>query len=116
MTEVKSIRNAEHYTWGNNCDGWHLLRSKGLSVIREKMPSGTSELKHFHANAQQLFYILSGVATFTVEEETVVVHANESLHIPASVKHFIANATTEALEFLVISQPEAQGDRQNMES
>ena len=27
MTTVKvaSVRNAEHYVWGDGCDGWHLL-------------------------------------------------------------------------------------------
>gem|GEM_PF-6281536 len=24
---------AEHCVWGNQCDGWHLLRTSGLSVI-----------------------------------------------------------------------------------
>jgi mannose-6-phosphate isomerase-like protein (cupin superfamily) len=115
MTEVKSIHNAEHYTWGDGCDGWHLLRSKGLSVIQEKMPPGTSELLHFHSNAQQLFYILSGVATFTVGEKTIVVHSGESIHIPEFVKHSVANKNTEALELLVISQPESHGDRQNIQ-
>ena len=38
---VKSIKNAEHYQWGNACDGWHLLKSETLSVIQEKMPAGT---------------------------------------------------------------------------
>jgi mannose-6-phosphate isomerase-like protein (cupin superfamily) len=115
MSAVRSIRNAEHYTWGDGCDGWHLLQSKGLSVIQEKMPPGTSELLHFHFNAQQLFYILSGVATFTIENEIVIVEANESIHILASVKHSISNKNAEALEFLVISQPESHGDRQNVQ-
>ena len=23
---IISINNAEHYTWGEGCDGWHLLK------------------------------------------------------------------------------------------
>ncbi len=32
-----SIEKAEHYLWGGNCDGWHLLKRDDMSVI-----SGTS--------------------------------------------------------------------------
>jgi oxalate decarboxylase/phosphoglucose isomerase-like protein (cupin superfamily) len=34
-----------------------------LSVIEEQMPSGASEVRHYHRNAQQFFFILSGQAT-----------------------------------------------------
>jgi mannose-6-phosphate isomerase-like protein (cupin superfamily) len=113
MLQVKSIENAEHYSWGDNCDGWHLLKSDSLSVIRERMPTDTSEQLHFHTHAQQLFYILSGIATFEVEGEIIVVNENESLHIPKGVKHCIGNKSDSILEFLVISEPKSHGDRHN---
>jgi len=37
--EPVSTRNGEHYIWGDVCDGWHLARAAGLSVIEERMPS-----------------------------------------------------------------------------
>ncbi len=113
-TMIKSIHNTEHYTWGNNCDGWHLLKSDTLSVIRERMPVGTFEQMHFHERAQQLFYILSGEATFDVEGKTFVVRANESLHIAKGTKHCISNKGNESLEFMVISEPKSHGDRINL--
>jgi hypothetical protein len=36
---VISRDNAEHYFWGTGCDGWHLVRESGLSVIEECMPA-----------------------------------------------------------------------------
>lgn len=36
-----SIANAEHYRWGNQCDGWHLVRAAELSIIEESMPADT---------------------------------------------------------------------------
>lgn len=35
-----SIENGEHYTWGEGCDGWHLAKTPGLSVIRERVVVG----------------------------------------------------------------------------
>lgn len=110
----KSIRNAEHYVWGEKCDGWHLLKTDSLSVIQELMPPGTSEQLHYHERAQQLFYILEGIAHFEVEGEELIVHAKESLHILPATKHKIQNRQkNELLHFLVISVPKSHGDRIN---
>lgn len=113
---IKSIKNAEHYQWGNACDGWHLLKSDTLSVIQEKMPAGTFEQVHFHNKAQQLFFILSGTATFDINGEKYSVIANESIHVPKMTKHFISNSSEAELHFLVISEPKAHGDRVNVPS
>jgi len=103
--------NAEHYTWGDNCDGWHLLKEDGISVIQERMPPGTEEVYHYHENARQLFHILSGKATFIVDRKTVEVSKGDSLHIHPGTAHKIINRTDEDITFLVISNPPSHGDR-----
>lgn len=114
MINKISTENAEHYSWGSNCDGWHLLKNERLHVIQERMPAGAFEQAHYHSNAQQLFFVLSGIATFEVEDEVVTVRSNESLHIPKSIKHCIKNNEAEDLIFLLISEPPAQNDRINL--
>jgi mannose-6-phosphate isomerase-like protein (cupin superfamily) len=111
---VTSTDNAEHYNWGENCDGWHLLRTDSLSVIQERMPPATSEQLHFHEYAQQVFYILSGTATFEIEGETKTVQLNQSIHIPKKTRHRIINNGNIDLHFLVISEPKSRGDRVNL--
>ncbi len=106
-----STENAQHYKWGNNCDGWHLLSSPHLSVIQEKMPPGTKEVMHFHERSEQLFYILEGQATFILNQEKLVLEAQEALHIPALTPHQIQNISDSDLHFLVISHPKSHGDR-----
>jgi len=63
---VISKDNAEHYKWGEVCDGWHLVKSQNLSVIQELVPPGCSEVQHYHKRSEQFFYILSGTATLKV--------------------------------------------------
>lgn len=104
-------QNAEHYTWGENCDGWHLLKSDSLSVIQERMPSGTSEVLHYHVKAQQVFFILSGTAIIEIEGIGYKLKSLESITIKNGLKHKITNDSLEDLQFLVISEPKAQGDR-----
>ena len=111
---ITSVKNAEHYLWGDGCDGWPLLRSDCLSVIQERMPPGTAEQLHYHERAQQVFYILAGTATFEIEGETMTVLAGQSLHILPMARHRISNATDTDLHFLVISEPKTQGDRINI--
>lgn len=113
---IRSKENSEHYYWGQQCSGWHLVKSEQLSVIEELMPPNTSEKKHFHEHSQQFFRILKGVATFMLEHETVQVPAGQGIHIPPKTKHQIRNDQEENLEFIVISQPTTRGDRIEVES
>ncbi len=105
---------SEHYTWGHNCDGWHLLKTDTLSIIQERMPSGTEEASHFHHKAQQFFYILSGLATFEIEGKVIELNPNEGLHVAPNQKHKIKNNHKSDLNFLVISEPKSHGDRTNI--
>lgn len=111
---TKSTTNAEHYIWGDNCDGWHLAKTDSLSVIQERMPAGTAEQYHFHRKAQQVFYILQGTATFTIEGNLQIVNSGESLHIPVLCKHKISNESDADLHFIVVSEPKSHGDRENI--
>lgn len=112
---VINTQNSEHYTWGHDCDGWHLLKSDTLSVIQELMPSGAEEGLHYHSKAQQLFFVLKGSAVMEVEGTSYVLYAQDSLHIAPGLKHKISNVEAEDLHFLVISEPKAHGDRTNVE-
>lgn len=108
---VISKHLAEHYTWGNHCDGWHLVKSESLSVIQERVPSGCSEARHFHTKAEQFFYILSGVASMELEGKTFIVNPNQGIHIPAGSKHQLSNQHESDLVFIVTSTPPSHADR-----
>lgn len=53
-----SKENAEHYVWGDDCDGWYLVNLQDMLIIHEKMPAGTSEKRHFHSVSRQFFFVL----------------------------------------------------------
>lgn len=106
-----SVASAEHYIWGQGCDGWHLVKEESFSVIEEKMPAGTAEERHRHARARQFFYVLSGVLTFEMEGITHVVAAGSGIDVPPGAAHTAANAGPGEARFLLVSVPPAQGDR-----
>jgi mannose-6-phosphate isomerase-like protein (cupin superfamily) len=108
-----SIASAEHYVWGDVCDGWHLLKHPSLSVIQERVPPGAGEIRHFHSNARQFFYVLTGVATLEFDGRSLELKAGEGCEITPTIRHRFANRSAEEVSFLVISAPSTQGDRTN---
>ena len=111
---VTTLANAEHYLWGQNCDGWHLLRSDSLSIIYERMPPGSQEARHFHSKAQQFFFVLQGEAVMEIDGKEFAVRECEDIHVAAGKPHQMFNRSQADAFFLVISQPPSHGDRVNV--
>jgi mannose-6-phosphate isomerase-like protein (cupin superfamily) len=110
-TRPVSIADAEHYVWGDCCDGWHLLRNSALSVIQERVPPGATERRHRHDQARQFFYVLRGEAVIEVDGTRHALRAGQGLHVPPGASHQFRNESTDAVEFLVVSSPPSHGDR-----
>ncbi|HEX4894550.1 MAG TPA: cupin domain-containing protein [Hyphomicrobiaceae bacterium] len=106
-----SKRTAEHYTWGGDCDGWHLVKRDELSVIHERMPAGRAEVRHHHRMARQLFFVLSGTLTMVLSDRHELIGPGEAVEIPPGEVHRAENRGDGPVEFLVISHPSTRGDR-----
>ena len=115
MCKVVSINSAENYKWGNQCDGWHLLKTEELSIIQEEVPPKESEVKHYHKKSKQFFYVLEGKATIEVARKTNEINKNEGIFIEAGIEHQLFNNSEATLKFIVISSPKSHGDRVNVD-
>jgi mannose-6-phosphate isomerase-like protein (cupin superfamily) len=103
--------NAEHYTWGQQCDGWHLARTADLSVIQERMPPAASEVRHRHIRARQFFFVISGVLTIETAGSVTTLAPLQGLEIAPGEVHQVFNRSAKDVVFLVVSQPPSHGDR-----
>lgn len=103
--------NAEHYHWGDNCDGWRLVNRPDMSIIHERMPPGTQEKRHYHRIARQFFFVLRGQLTIELAGEIAVLPADSGMAIPPGSKHQVSNGSDQDVEFIVISLPSTRGDR-----
>lgn len=110
--EPVHVGSAEHYVWGDGCDGWHLLRDAALSVIRERVPPGAAEVAHRHRHARQFFYVLEGDAVIEVDSVRHALPAGHGLHVPPGVAHRFRNDSAADVHFLVVSAPPSHGDRE----
>jgi len=108
-----SIENAEHYIWGDVCDGWHLLKRADMSVTQERVPAGGAEVMHCHERSRQFFYILEGEGRIAFEDREVILEKGKGIEIDPMVKHQFRNSSQADVHFLVISVPSTRGDRIN---
>ena len=106
-----STSSAEHYQWGDGCDGWHLVKTANLSIIQERVPSGCAEVRHFHQKAEQFFFVLSGIATIEVDGKVHVLKPQQGIYVKAKIPHQLKNEHSEDLVFTVTSTPPSHGDR-----
>ena len=107
-----SIGTAEHYTWAGRCDGWHLVNRPELSVIQERMPPATAEVRHRHRSARQFFYVLRGTAHLEAGGTDHDLTAGEGLEVAPGTPHQMSNRSEAEVEFIVVSQPHSHGDRE----
>jgi quercetin dioxygenase-like cupin family protein len=88
------------------------VRAANLSVIQERMPPGTSEVRHRHAQARQFFFVLSGELTLEVAGTVHLLPVGTGLEIAPGVDHQALNRSSASVDFLVVSHPPSHGDRQ----
>ncbi len=111
MILKKSIASTEYYSWGENCKAWNLANLNGMIIKEEIMPPHTEEEYHAHEKADQFFYIISGVASFLINDKELKLVARECIQIPPLSFHQISNKENKDLQFLVISNPSTDNDR-----
>jgi mannose-6-phosphate isomerase-like protein (cupin superfamily) len=111
MRQPVSRSNAEHYTWGEGCDGYFLLKRAEVHIIEERMPPGTTEKAHRHERARQLFYVLEGELTMRFSDSDARVPAGSALEIEPGTVHQARNESRENVRFLAVSAPPSHGDR-----
>ncbi len=109
-----STENAEHYIWGERCDGWHLLKRGDMSVIQERVPAGGAEVLHYHEKSRQFFYVLEGEGRMVFEDREIILQKGQGLEISPMMKHQFRNKSEADVHFLVISVPSTRGDRVNL--
>ncbi|HAT7072039.1 TPA: GNAT family N-acetyltransferase [Legionella pneumophila] len=111
IASVQSIQTAQHFNWGDACDGWWLHQNEKFTVISERMPSNTAEKQHYHQYTDQFFYCLEGELCIHMPNNEYTLKAHEGLFIPATTVHKVKNRSIRDVQFLVFSSPNAHHDR-----
>ena len=111
---IRNRTTVEHYKWGH-ADGWRLLDRADLSVIQERMPPGSAEVKHLHRRARQLFYVLEGKIEMEIRGEVLELGTGDAVEVAPGEAHRVRNTSSADASLIVISAPSTSGDREENE-
>lgn len=88
---------------------------KGLSIKRVLLNPGAMRTPHWHANANELTYCVSGTALVSVLDNgssfsTFIVTAGQMFHIDSGSLHHIENIGADVAEFIIAFRSERPED------
>lgn len=88
---------------------------KGLSIKRVVLNPGAMRTPHWHANANELTYCVSGTALVSVLDDgsrfsTFIVRAGEMFHVDSGALHHIENIGEDVAEFIITFRSERPED------
>ncbi len=112
------IRNINHVEAFITVDGSEIreLLAHRNSVIRQQslaeaaLPAGGATTPHHHPRTEEIYYILEGVASMTIDGETQHVGPGDAIAIPAGAVHAIRNTGDTILKFLCCCAPGYEHD------
>src|SRR6266536_4548945 len=101
--DVKNLDEVPAFTTKDGSEIRELLAHRN-SVIRNqslaeaRVPVGGSTLEHYHAKAEEIYYIIAGAGRMRIENETRDVGPGDAVAIPPGQRHKIWNTGNETLK------------------
>jgi mannose-6-phosphate isomerase-like protein (cupin superfamily) len=78
---------------------------RNQSLAEARLPPGKATIPHHHKVTEEIYYILSGTASMTLEGETRPVGPGDAIAIPPGRRHTIENTGADELVFLCTCAP-----------
>ena|SRR5438093_6569101 len=75
------------------------------SLAEARLPSGSSTQEHYHARAEEIYFITAGTGRMRIEGELREVKAGDAIAIPPGQKHKLWNTGAETLTLLCCCAP-----------
>ena len=93
-TQIKEILHPKN-------DGLNIA----YSLAEASLDAGQASLPHILSGQSELYYVLEGVGTVFVNDESCAVKKGDILLIPAGARQHVENQGTKKLRFLCIVSP-----------
>ena len=78
------------------------LNNKGRLFAKITLEPGTSIGSHVHEGEMESYHIISGIAEYDDNGETITLYPGDTTHTPVGGGHAIKNAGNETLEFIAL--------------
>lgn len=80
------------------------------SLAEARVPVGGSTTPHYHPKTEEIYYILEGVGSMRIGDETHEVKPGDAIAIPPGAEHEISNSGSVVLRFLCCCAPGYEND------
>jgi quercetin dioxygenase-like cupin family protein len=77
--------------------------SKIVAIYETTLPSGQSIPPHYHPDAEEVYYLLSGNGSMHIGDERREVESGDVIYIPPDKVHFLSNTSAEDIRFLTLT-------------
>jgi mannose-6-phosphate isomerase-like protein (cupin superfamily) len=113
---VKVVRENEGRTFvQETCRATMLLSpenvaSRGMDLGMLHLRPRSKTEPNIHPGSEEMFYLLKGKGTITVEDETEEIEAGAAIYIPENVVHHFENTQDEEMVFILAHAPPEAAD------
>ena len=109
MMEIRNLdRDAMPFTTVDGSTIREIMHAAHQSLAEASLPAGGATIRHWHAEAEELYLILSGTARMEVDGESRTIAAGDCVLIPPGARHTIE--ALEDLRFLCCCAPPYRDD------
>lgn len=102
--EIRSRDRAEPFTTKDGSTIRELMRAANQTLAEATLEPGQQTERHYHAESEELYYLLDGSGEMEVDGELSPVESGDAILIPAGAWHQITAGDAE-LRFLCCCSP-----------
>lgn len=74
-----------------------------VAIYETTLERGQTIRPHYHPDAEELYYLLSGTGMMQIGTERRAVEVGDVIYIPPEKVHFIQNTSSEPLRFITLT-------------
>jgi mannose-6-phosphate isomerase-like protein (cupin superfamily) len=108
--DVQNIDRVPAFTTKDGSEIRELLAARNSCIRNQtlaeaRLPAGGATIPHYHVEAEEIYYVLSGEGLIRVGGETRAVGPGDAIAIPPGMPHQMTNTGGEVLKFLCCCAP-----------
>jgi mannose-6-phosphate isomerase-like protein (cupin superfamily) len=113
--DVRNIREVEAFITKDGSEIRELLAHRNScirqqSLAEARLAPGVQTVAHYHRLTEEIYYIVQGAGTMTIDGHKREVAAGDAIAIPPGAVHQILNSGRELLSFLCCCAPAYEHD------
>ncbi len=107
MTSPAGALESETRPWGS----WHVIDvERGFKIKRIHVHPGARLSYQTHQHRSEHWVVVYGIATCTIDDETIIAGPGESVDVPLGAKHRLANNGEEELVIVEVQRGSYTGE------